>query len=275
VSEFEDALGYPLRGGDAGKRFMLAAGPLGAISLINLFVFLFSLIPLVGTVVALLSLFLYPVELLVIVVMLVLWVGYLVRVAREVLDGSETPPGFDDIGALVRDGAVGVVIGVAYALPVGVILAAGGALALVLTGGSVAVADAADSDAIASAGGALFWLVVSGTGLLSLGYGLAATYLAPISLCRYAREDSVNEAFSLATLRRVGTDGEYVLAWLAVVIAVGTVFVVQGVLTLVVIGVFIQPLVPFVVLYLYVAGFFLFARAYTDAGDGERVESTT
>lgn len=203
---------------------------------------------LIGGVLSLLGVFFIP----------VLFVyGYLVRVIREVSTGTEeVPPVFDDWGDLLVDGIVAFVIGLVYVLVPGIIVTAG-TLAWILPV-SVGTSVGGNSGGGIAVVGVLVALLVLLVGLLSL---LAAVYLMPAAIAAFALTGNFGAAFSPSTIRTVGTDESYAVAWLMAVVIGIIAQIVSGIVAATVVGLL---LVPFIGFYGNVASAYAIGRGVAD-----------
>ncbi|WP_246998893.1 DUF4013 domain-containing protein [Halosolutus gelatinilyticus] len=192
----------------------------------------------IGGVLAVLSIFLLPAFLL---------AGYNVRVMRESIAGSDTPPKFDRLGDMFVDGLKAAVIGIAYAIVPTVVwlVAVSGLVRLGSLGG--------DGAAAVSVIGVLLMV------LLMIPLMLLIGYLIPAAMANFAKEDSIGAAFDFGTLKPVYLGGDYVIA---VVVAVGVSIALNVVTTILSITIVGLVLVPFLLFYgamvssrLYAAGF--------------------
>lgn len=260
--DVEDAAKYPLRG-DGAVRTLAVGG--GVPALVNV---VWTAILLAGVLFApllLLALPLVPIQ----IAIGVIWTGYFVRVGRRTLAGEDTPPAFGDWGALARDGFWGVVVVVAYHVPLVVVVGAGyGALFLVVLG-SGGLAESGAGEAAAGVG-MLGAVVVVALFLFGLVYSLAMSYLLPASLLAYADEGRVGAAFSPGRLRTVALSEAYAIPWVVAATAYAAVLLAVTSLTAVLVGFLLLPLVPVFNFYLGSATFYALARAYA-----ERTGSTT
>ena len=136
--------------------------------------------------------------------------GYYVRVVRTTLGRDRpTPPPFDDIGRLFRDGLASLLISACYLLPAAVVLA------------PLAYARALGRDpaALFSAAGlptALANAALSVTGVVALFavmYLLGALYALPVAVARYAYTGRVRAAFGLGTVVSGALTEDYAVAW--------------------------------------------------------------
>jgi hypothetical protein len=138
--------------------------------------------------------------------------GYFVGVLRSRTEGSGEPPTFADWRALFADGLSSLAIGVVYALPT-----------LVLVVGSVVVLVALDLALSGPTGEAAVTAVaVLSAGSIVLTIALYS-YLEPIALAVYARENRLGSAFSPREIGRIALRPVYLIAWLlaALVAVVG------------------------------------------------------
>lgn len=192
---------------------------------------------LVGGILSLLSVLVVPMFFL---------LGYYARVLRAVTGGAEEPPAFDEWGALFVDGLKVFAVGLAYYLVPTVIVgvSVGGALMNAIRSGDLTPgALAAAFLGLAVAG--VLWLV--------------ASYVLPVALTNFVREDRLGAAFAVGDLKPVLFSGTYAMAWL---LAVGL-FIAASVLTT------ILNVVPplgfvlgaFVTFYASVAAFYLYASS--------------
>ncbi|MFW6435852.1 MAG: DUF4013 domain-containing protein [Halovenus sp.] len=179
---------------------------------------------------------------------LILVYGYLVRVIRDSLEDSGSPPEFTDWGELLVDGLQGWVIGIIYLLIPGVVAA--------LTVGTAAVTFVVDQN-VAAVGGLLFGLLLSA--ILSVVFG----YVAVAALVNFARVGSFTAAFDFTLLRQVLVHRDYAIAWLVALAG----FVLAGIVSTV-------PLVgwllgPFATFYALTVAGHLWAGGFSAAVDGQ------
>ena len=188
------------------------------------------------------------------------------RVIRQVSSGeTDTPPVFDDWGELLVDGLVVFGISLVYVLVPTVILLVGLFALLVPVGVS-----AGNGAGALTAFGLIVTVVVALLSFLTL---LAAFYLLPAAVAAYARTGRFASAFSPSTLRPVGTDRSYAVAWLVAIVVGFLAQVVGGALAFTLVGV---VLVPFVTFYGNVASAYAIGAGVADTSlvtDGSR--STT
>ncbi len=207
---FSDALTYPKSGTDAVKTI------------------------LIGGVLTLLSVLLVPIALV---------TGYVVRVARSVNDGAETPPVFDDWGELFVDGVKGVAIMFVYFLVPAVVFA-------VFAGGAAFLGAARLGAAVALIGA-----------LVAFPLWLAAWYVGTAGFINFAVTGRFGAAFEFEALRPIVTSGTFATAWLVGlgVLVLGS--VVSGIIGLIPI---IGLLAAFVAFYVTVAATYCYANGFAD-----------
>jgi hypothetical protein len=179
----------------------------------------------------------------------VLVAGYLVRILRRTMRGDDTPPTFDNWGALGRDGVRAVAIAVVYGFVPGLIVAVtavvGGVAA---SGGRVSVL----------LGGGIVLVGV----LVGLVGGLLAAYVVPAAIANFVERDSLRAGFDLSDLRPTLTSKTYATAWLtgfAIVLGAGLVTSVLSVVPLV--GTFVGAFLTF---YAVAAAYYVVGHAWGD-----------
>jgi len=177
--------------------------------------------------------------------------GYVLRVLRSGIDGTEQPPVFDDWGTLLKEGVVAFVVVLVYQLIPLLVMA-------VTVGGSLA-AFATGSEAGAGVGilGMLGGLALST--LLALVFG----YVTLIGLANYAHVGTFGAAFDLDVIRPVATDRAYAVPWLY---GVGVLFAAAVVASLLgfvpVLGAIVGVFVTF---YGQVAAAWIWGKGFGDA----------
>lgn len=173
--------------------------------------------------------------------------GYLLRVLRAGIDGDETPPTFGDWVDLLVDGILVWVVQFVY---VGI-----PAFLLLMVAGSFALFAAAANDpggaAAAVAGGLVALLFLLAVGLLLL----AAVYLLPAALANFARTGEFTAAFHLRTVGRAALSADYLIAMVLVVAVSIVLGFIGGLLTIVLVGVFVLFYLQMVVYHLFGQGF--------------------
>lgn len=254
--DIEDALRYPVRGDDA-----LAVHAVGGVApvLVNLSMAVVAVAAIFVGPVGLLLLALLPLQLAVVVG----WTGYFVRVARTTFAGATAPPPLGDWGSLARDGLWGSLVVLAYQVPLVALTIGGYALVFALLFGLDSAVDAG-TEAGMAAGSVLGVLLMLILFVVVLGGSLLVAYLLPISLVAYAHEGSARATLSLETLRTVGLSSEYAVPWLVVAGIYGGTVGLMSLLTSLLVGYLLVPLLPLFYFYLGVAAFHLFAQAYVE-----------
>jgi hypothetical protein len=211
----EDGFSYPVRGDWIGR--MIIGGVLGFFS--------FLILP---------AIILY---------------GYFVEVLRTTARGEDEAPTFSDWGEMIKDGFIGIVISVAYAIIPFVII--GGISTVFLSGGAALGGDG---------GGAL-----AGLGFISLLLLIPLVfviyYIVPAAITAYAIEDQIGAAFSFSILKPILLSGSYFIAVLAPILVAVVIWIATSVLAITIIGLL---LVPFLQFYGQVAIFRMFGLAYRD-----------
>lgn len=123
----------------------------------------------------------------------ILVVGYGVEVTRRVIREEERPlPRWSDFGNLAIKGLIASVIGLAYTLPLLLLIACANLLPL-----GLALAGAEANREVASALTTLSSAVALCCGCLAAAYGLFAALALPAALGRYAATDQIGAAFQL------------------------------------------------------------------------------
>lgn len=256
--DYEDALGYPLRGDDALVRHLIGGGAPALLSVGYVFVTLISLLlPFFWV----LNLLLYALGL----VVSLFWTGYFVRVARRTYAGDPDPPAVDDWGDLLRDGGYGFLIGLVYSIPLILITIAGVVAFALLLGGGLSLGQ--DSSGLAAGLGVAGVLVGLAAFAIYCLYSLVMGYLMPVSLCAYADDGTLSAAFDTDRLKRVGLRSEYALTWVGYMVVSA---VVQGfvwTLATVLIGYLLLPFLPFLYFFGAMAMYYVFAQVYADEMD--------
>lgn len=194
---------------------------------------------LIGGVLSLLSAFVIPTFIV---------VGYLLRVLRATMRGSEEPPVFDDWGDLTVDGLKGFVIGFVYFLVPSII---GGALVAFGVMGAIA-----GNSGVAGALGGLVALVGA---LIAFVLVLLAAYVTPAALANYAETNRLGSAFSYGELKPVLFHGTYATAWVyafAIFVVAG---IVSGLLGMTGIGAILSAFVTF---YALVAAYYIIGTTW-------------
>lgn len=254
--DFEDAFDYPTRGEDTLKRFLIGGGIPAVLAVgYGIIMILSLLFPLFYF----LTIFLMPFALAIGLVL----VGYYVRVVRTTYAGEDEPPSFGEWKGLLKDGAYGFLISIIYSIPTFLLGAVGVVMFFVIIGGGAAFGG--DSGGLFAAMGLLSILLFGVLMLLYMAYALVMGYLFPISLCIYADTGSIKSAFSWSRLTTMATEKDYAIAWIAQAGALFAFQSIAGLLSMVLIGYLLYPLLPFVSFFVMTAAYYVFAQTYDDA----------
>ena len=167
--------------------------------------------------------------------------GYVVRSLRNVMNGIEEPPAFDEWGELFVDGLKAFAIGLAYSL----VPAAIAIVAVVMSGATLGLTGPGRS------GGLVVAVIALGALALGTVVSLLLAYLLPAAIVAWVRTDSLGAAFSPAELRVLAFSKTYATGW---VVALGISLlaaIVSGALGTILVG---GLLAPFITFYANVAG---------------------
>jgi hypothetical protein len=250
--DVDAALRYAFRGDGTLRRFAIGGG---VPSLLNVAYLVPALAALVVPELALLYLPLVAVQLGVGVVL----TGYVLRVAERTLDGESEPPAFRDWGELVGDGLRGFGVVLAYQVPLVVASAVAFGLMFLAFAGASSVGESAGAGL-----GVLGVLVMLVAMLVTMAYSLVMGYLLPISLVSYAASGELSAAFDVETVKPVALSEEYAIPWLIVAGVYMAVASVMSVLTSLLVGYLLVPLLPLVYFYVGVTAMFMFAQAFAN-----------
>jgi len=256
--DYERALKYPARGEGAPERILIGAAPMAVVGLLTLVAGFLGLF--VGGAVFLGLLVGVPLGLLVLTV----WLGYWIRVARATLAGREEPPGFGPPVELFREGAWASAIHLAYWTPG---LAAGAAGLVGLVALAVLPSLTGSPDLFAGAFLVSMLAVMISAVLLPVAAGLYATavwYAMPISLCQYARTGSVRSALSREALGRTGLDTDYATAWGILSTVTLLPALMAGVGSYMFFGLVLMPVLPFLLFYTGTAAIHVVTELYAE-----------
>jgi hypothetical protein len=250
--DIDGALRYPFRGEGTLRRFAIGGG---VPSLLNVA----YLVPAVAAVfvpeLALLYLPLVAVQLGAGVVL----TGYFVRVAERTLAGEGEPPAFREWGGLVGDGLRGFGVVLAYQVPLVVASAVAFGLMFLAFAGASSVGESAGAGL-----GFLGVLVMLLAVLVTMAYSLVMGYLLPISLVSYAASGELSAAFDVERVKPVALSEEYAIPWLLVAGVYMAVASVMSVLTSLLVGYLLVPLLPVVYFYVGATAMFMFAQAFAN-----------
>lgn len=167
---------------------------------------------LIGGLLGIGSILLFPISL----VLALPLSGYSLRLMRQVIQGNEPAmPEWDDWGELFTNGIKAWVVGFVYFLPMMIVLCCfyGSFLALIPL---MAVADSPRM-ALAFAGGmVVFYALMFALMAILFSVTIITTYFASVALTRLAATGSLNSAFQLGEVIRLGRKGfpNYLLAFI-------------------------------------------------------------
>lgn len=176
--------------------------------------------------------------------------GYYVRVVRTTIGRDRpTPPEFDELGRLLRDGLASLVVSVLYLLP--------GVLVI----GPLVYARAVETDLGTLYTGlglptALANAALSATGVLAMlaaMYLIGALYATPVAVARFAYEDRLRAAFDLRDVVDGALTEDYAVAW-AISLLLQLLFLVAYPLRAALVGFFLHFVLAVGVRYCYGQG---------------------
>lgn len=200
---------------------------------------------LIGGVLSLLGILLIPYFLV--------W-GYIVRVMRDRVGGAGEPPTFGDWGDLAVDGVQAFVILLVYQLIPLIVL-------FVLGGGSLAAMMSGSRGAAGAGMAGLF-----GAFALYVVLSILFSYVGTAGLVNFAVGDSIADGFDFGTITDVITDGDWVMAWVYVIVLGIGMSIVVGILSLIP---FIGAIVGvFIAFYFQISFAGIWADGYSDALGG-------
>lgn len=209
----EDGLSYPIRGDWIGRTII------GAL----LIFFSWLLIPIIA------------------------FSGYLIRVLETTIAGEEEPPAFEDWGDLLEKGIVAIVISIAYSI---IPVALYAAIVVGLIGGGEQIGGGAGAGAIL-----LGFLL---TLLLFIPLVVFLYVIIPAPLAIYAQEGEIGAAFDFSRLFDIWLSADYLVALIMPIVVGFVAAIAFTILSITVVGLL---LVPFVYFYAYVAIFRMFGTA--------------
>lgn len=181
--------------------------------------------------------------------------GYFVRAMRAAADGDETAPSFTDWGGLVVDGLklFVVVLGWSLVVVVPIII-----LTVVLGVGSALLTQGAPDPSSAAPAGSVGLGIVGLVGFLLVGIlGLFVSYVVPAASANFAFEGNLGAGFDVRTILSGALTAEYAVAWLLAIVVAVVLGTIGSFLTVILVGVF-------VLFYVQVATYYLWARGYAD-----------
>jgi hypothetical protein len=177
--------------------------------------------------------------------------GYHVRIVRTTIGRNHpTPPRFDDVPRLLRDGLIAVAVSIAYLAPGGIVL--GPLLAIRASGTDLSTllselaVPAFVSTPLVSVAGVL--------AVLAVMYVLGALYVIPIAIARYAHSGRPRAAFGFGTVVAGSVTEDYIIAWAVSVVLQVFLLPVAYLLGVLVVGFFLHFIVSAGVRYCHGRG---------------------
>ncbi|WP_411963728.1 DUF4013 domain-containing protein [Haloferax sp. YSMS24] len=182
--------------------------------------------------------------------------GYFVRAMRAAADGDRAAPSFTDWGGLLVDGLKLFVVTFVWAL-VAIIPAV--ILSAIIGLGTFTIVESTTSPGMAPepAGNIGFGIVTIVAGLLFFGLSLVAGYLIPAASANFAIEGNLGAGFDVRTILSGALTAEYAVAWLLAIVVAIVLGTVGSFLAVILVGVF-------VLFYVQVTTYYLWARGYAD-----------
>ncbi|MFC7201951.1 DUF4013 domain-containing protein [Haloferax namakaokahaiae] len=181
--------------------------------------------------------------------------GYLVKAMRAAANGEEAAPSFTDWGELFVDGVKLFVVGLGWSLVVIVPMIL---LTIVLGIGSAALTQGATDPSAVSSAGSLGLGIFSLVGFLLIGLlGLLVGFLVPAASVNFAIEGNLGAGFDVRTITGAAFTSDYVVAWVLAIVVSMVLGTIGSVLSIVLVGLFL-------LFYVQVMTYYLFARGYAD-----------
>ncbi|MDR9429279.1 MAG: DUF4013 domain-containing protein [Natronomonas sp.] len=176
--------------------------------------------------------------------------GYYLRVVRTTIGRDRpTPPRFDDVRRLLRDGATAICIAAVYLLPGVAVL------------GPLIAIQVFELDLAArlpgSIPGSVSLVVVSIAGVLAIVafmFLIGAFYVLPVAVARFAHTDDFRAAFEFRTVVAGATTEDYAIAWGVSVVLQALLLPIAFLFRILLVGFFLQFLVSSGVRYCYGQG---------------------
>lgn len=177
--------------------------------------------------------------------------GYYVRIVRTTIGRTNpTPPRFDRVNRLLKDGLTAAGIAVAYLLPGAVVIVPLVAVQLLGT----------DAGSILPTGWAPDAVTITATSItgilavLALMYTIGALYALPVAVARFAHSGKPGAAFELRTVISGAVTEDYAIAWGVSLLLQVTLLPIAYLLRIFVIGFFFHFVVAMGVRYCYGQG---------------------
>lgn len=134
--------------------------------------------------------------------------GYILKAAKNTLNKKNELPEWEDWGNLFITGLTAAIIGLIYALPGLIVIFA--AVGSIVFGMIMGPAGALDVASIIASGGVLF--------VIALIWIIVAAFIAPMAVIRYVDKGEFSAAFAFGEIIKKIFTGEYVGAWLIMII---------------------------------------------------------
>ena len=185
--------------------------------------------------------------------------GYFVRAMQAAARGDDAAPSFTDWGGLIVDGLKLFVVTFVWAL---VAIVPALVLSAIIGLGTFTVVESTTGPGMASdpAGSVGFGIVTIVAGLLFFGLSLVAAYLVPAASANFAIEGNLGAGFDVRTILSGALTAEYAVAWLLAIVVAVVLGTVGSFLAVLIVGVF-------VLFYVQVATYYLWARGFVDGLD--------
>ncbi|KAB1188200.1 MULTISPECIES: DUF4013 domain-containing protein [Haloferax] len=184
--------------------------------------------------------------------------GYFVRAMRAAARGEDAAPSFTDWGGLIVDGLKLFVVTLVWSL---IAIVPSVIFAVVFAFGTFTVAEVTSQPGSVPAPepslniGLLLLTAVGG--LLVFALSLLVGYLVPAAGANFAIEGTLSAGFDVRTIVSGAFTGEYAIAWLLAIVVAVVLGTVGGLLSIILVGVF-------VLFYVQVTTYYLWARGYAD-----------
>ncbi len=217
---------------------------------------------LIGVLLSIGSILLFPISL----VLALPLSGYSLRLMKQVIQGREpSMPEWDDWGELFTDGIKAWVVGFVYSLPMwAMVCCFYGSFFLMFP--LMAAADNARQMALAFAGGMLlFYVLIFVLMAVMFVVMIPTVYFASVALTRLAATGSLNSAFALGEVIRLGRKGfpNYLLAFIGIYGVFGILYIaVMAVMYSIVLSCLSPVLIGAMMFYGVVLSGAMFGKAY-------------
>jgi hypothetical protein len=177
--------------------------------------------------------------------------GYHVRVIRTTIGRDRpTPPRFDDVPRLLRDGLIAAIVSIAYLSPGGAVL--GPLIAVRVSGTDLSTL--LSELAVPKFLSAPVVFVAGILAVLGVMYVIGALYVIPIAIARYAHSGRPRAAFDLRTIIAGSMTEDYIISWATSVVLQVFLLPVASLLQILLVGFFFHFIVSTGVRYCYGQG---------------------